>query len=79
MQKIVPEQPVDVARISSSLQALGLRVGTFNWPITLDHFLSLPERPNASYVATYGLEVPVHQAMEGEELELIVNVLKASN
>jgi len=79
MQKIVPEHPVDVARISRGLQTLGLRVGTFNWPMTLDHSLSLPERPNASYVATYGLDVPVHQAMEDNELELIVNVLKASN
>jgi len=77
MQKVVPVQPVDVVKISRSLQALGLRVGAFNWPMTLDRFLSLPERPNASYVATYGLDVPVHQAMESKELQLILNTLKS--
>ena len=79
MQKIVPVQPVDVVKISRRLQALGLRIGTFNWPTTLDRFLSFPERPNAFYVATYGLDVPVHQAMESNEFEIILNVLKTSN
>jgi hypothetical protein len=77
MQKVVPMQPVDVVKISHDLQALGLRVGAFNWPMTLDRFLSFPERPNASYVATYGLDIPVHQAMEGKELQLILNTLKS--
>jgi len=45
--------------------------------MTLDRFLSFPERPNASYVAMYGLDVPVHQAMESKELQLILNTLKS--
>jgi dTDP-4-amino-4,6-dideoxygalactose transaminase len=78
MQKITPVDPVDVATISRSLQTLGFRIGTFNWSITSDRFLCFAERPNAFYVATYGLDVPVHQAMESTELELILNTLKTS-
>jgi dTDP-4-amino-4,6-dideoxygalactose transaminase len=78
-QKIVPVEPIDVRAISQRLQARGLRVGTFNWPMTLDQYLSFPERPNAFYVATYGLDVPVHQAMDNKELELICGTLKASH
>jgi dTDP-4-amino-4,6-dideoxygalactose transaminase len=78
-QRIVPVQPLDVQTISRRLHAHGLRVGTFNWPMTLDRFLSFPERPNAFYAATYGLDVPVHQAMDRKELELIRCTLKAAN
>jgi len=78
MQKVTPAEPVDVSTIASKLQAIGFRVGTFNWPTTSDRFLHFPERPNALYVATYGLDVPVHQAMKKKELEMILNVLKTS-
>jgi dTDP-4-amino-4,6-dideoxygalactose transaminase len=78
MQKIIPIEPVDVMMISSTLQALGFRVGTFNWPMTSDRFLHFPERPNALYMATHGLDVPVHQSMKKNELETIINVLTTS-
>lgn len=79
MQKITPVQSVDVEVISRHLQGCGFRVGTFNWPTTMDRVLSRAERPNAHYVATYGLDVPIHQAMHGKELELILNTLKTSS
>lgn len=79
MQKITPVQSVDVEVISRHLQGCGFRVGTFNWPTTMDTVLSRAERPNAHYVATYGLDVPIHQAMHGKELELILNTLKTSS
>jgi dTDP-4-amino-4,6-dideoxygalactose transaminase len=78
-QKLVPMQPIDVQTISRRLQARGLRVGTFNWPLTLDRVLSFRERSNALYVATYGLDVPVHQAMDRKELELIRGTLETAH
>ncbi len=77
-QKIIPVQPIDVQPISQRLHKRGLRVGTFNWPTTLDRVLSRPERPNALHVATYGLDVPIHQAMDRKELELIRDTLDDS-
>jgi dTDP-4-amino-4,6-dideoxygalactose transaminase len=76
MQKIVPVESVDVDVISRCLQRRGLRVGTFNWPTTMDCVLSLPERPNAYHVATYGLDVPIHQEMNRRELGLIRDALQ---
>jgi dTDP-4-amino-4,6-dideoxygalactose transaminase len=78
-QKLVPVQPIDVQAISRQLLARGLRVGTFNWPVTLDRVLSFRERSNALYVATYGLDVPVHQAMDRKELELIRGTLETAH
>jgi dTDP-4-amino-4,6-dideoxygalactose transaminase len=76
MQKLVPVESVDVQVISRRLQGFGLRVGTFNWPTTMDRVLSRPERPNAHYVATYGLDVPIHQEMNRRELGLIRDALQ---
>ena len=76
MQKIVPVESVDVEVISRRLQGCGLRVGTFNWPTTMDRVLSRAERPNAHYVATYGLDVPIHQEMNRREFELIGDALQ---
>jgi len=76
MQKLVPVESVDVQVISRRLQGCGLRVGTFNWPTTMDRVLSRPERPNAHYVATYGLDVPIHQEMNGRELGIIREALQ---
>jgi dTDP-4-amino-4,6-dideoxygalactose transaminase len=76
MQKVAPVESVDVEVISRRLQAFGLRVGTFNWPTTMDRVLSRAERPNAHYVATYGLDVPIHQEMNRREFELIGDALQ---
>ena len=76
MQKIAPVESVDVEVISRRLQACGLRVGAFNWPTTMDRVLSRVERPNAHYVATYGLDVPIHQEMNRREFELIGDALQ---
>jgi dTDP-4-amino-4,6-dideoxygalactose transaminase len=76
MQKIVPVESIDVDVISRRLQGYGLRVGTFNWPTTMDRVLSRAERPNAHYVATHGLDVPIHQEMDRREFELMRDVLQ---
>jgi dTDP-4-amino-4,6-dideoxygalactose transaminase len=76
MQKIVPVESVDVETISRCLQRRGLRVGTFNWPTTMDRVLFRPERPNAYHVATYGLDVPIHQEMNRREFGLIRDALQ---
>lgn len=76
MQKIVPVESVDVEVISRRLQGCGLRIGPFNWPTTMDQVLSRAERPNAHYVATYGLDVPIHQEMNRREFELIGDTLQ---
>jgi len=78
MQKLVPVGTVDVEVISRRLQGRGLRIGTFNWPTTMDRVLSRPERPNAHYVATYGLDIPIHQEMNRRELGLIRDALQGS-
>lgn len=70
-QKVIPSGPQDARSISRCLQRQGLRVGLFNWPMTLDKYLGLPEKPNASYVARNGLDVPIHQNMTLPELNLI--------
>jgi dTDP-4-amino-4,6-dideoxygalactose transaminase len=75
MQKLVPVESVDVQVISRRLQRCGLRVGTFNWPTTMDRLLSRPERPNAHYVSTYGLDVPIHQEIKRREFGLIRDAL----
>jgi dTDP-4-amino-4,6-dideoxygalactose transaminase len=76
MQKVVPVGSVDVEVISRRLQWCGIRVGPFNWPTTMDRVLSRAERPNAHYVATYGLDVPIHQEMNRREFELIGDTLQ---
>jgi len=76
-QKLIPSASLDVAAISIGLHKLGLRVGPFNWPQTLDHHLSRSERPHASYVASFGLDVPVHQTMHQRQLRVIRDVLSA--
>jgi len=76
MQKIVPVEPLDVDVISRRLQWSGLRVGAFNWPTTMDRVLSRAERPNAYHVATYGLDIPIHQEMNRREFELIGDTLQ---
>ena len=74
-QKMVPTQPTDVQQVAGRVRAHGLRVGTFNWPMTIDQRLSRPERPTALYVAKYGLDVPIHQEMTANELQLISETL----
>ncbi len=70
-QKVIPLRPDKVSQISLSLQRDGLRVGCFNWPVTMDQYLGWPEKPNASHIAKYGLDVPIHQNMTKIELERI--------
>lgn len=74
-QKMIPAQPIDVQKIAARLHGHGLRVGTFKWPTTVDQRLSRPERPTAFYVAKYGLDVPVHQEMTDNDLQLICETL----
>ena len=77
-QKLIPAQPMDTQSVARSLQARGLRVGTFNWPKTIDRYLSRPEPPNARYVAEFGLDVPIHQEMAQGELQIMAQTLSAA-
>jgi dTDP-4-amino-4,6-dideoxygalactose transaminase len=73
--KLVPDKPCDVASVVRPLQAVGLRVGGFNWPTTLDEALSQQQRPNAHYLARYAVDAPIHQEMTEPELRLIASTL----
>lgn len=71
-QKIILGESVDLQKVAFDFQHLGLRIGPFNWPRTLDSFLGYPEKPNASYVAKHGFDVPIHQNMDQRGLNLIL-------
>jgi dTDP-4-amino-4,6-dideoxygalactose transaminase len=73
--KLIPNESLDIHAISVELHKLGLRVGSFNWPQTLDHRLGRSERPHAHYAASFGLDVPVHQSMRPSQLCVIRNRL----
>jgi dTDP-4-amino-4,6-dideoxygalactose transaminase len=77
-QKMIPTQPIDVQKVAGRLLARGLAVGRINWPTTIDQRLSYAERPTALYVAKYGLDVPIHQEMTNNELQLIRETLVAA-
>lgn len=70
-QKVIPFDPEKGALISKYLLRCGFRVGLFNWPITIDKYYGLPEKPNASYISKYSLDIPIHQNMTMHELEII--------
>jgi dTDP-4-amino-4,6-dideoxygalactose transaminase len=74
-QKLVPTHPVDARLVARTLQARGMRVGGFNWPKTIDCYLSRPEPPNARYAAEYGLDVPIHQEVSQDELQMMAGTL----
>jgi len=74
-QKAIPFRLEEVNKISLRLQRRGLRVGPFNWNRTLDQYLGFPEKPNAGYVAKYGLDIPIHQNMTRDELEFVRRVI----
>jgi len=70
-QKVIPKNTRKAKIISHHLQRKGFRVGRFNWRITIDEYLGLPAKPNASFLARYGLDVPIHQNMTKLELDII--------
>ncbi len=72
-QKIILGESVNLHKAALYFQDLGLRIGPFNWPKTIDSFLGYPEKPNAYYVAKHGFDVPIHQNMDQGELNLIVD------
>lgn len=74
-QKVFPDKATDIGRISQRLQSQGLRVGLFNWPITIDGYLGRTEKPNAHYTARHCLDIPIHQNMMPNELEVIRNAV----
>lgn len=73
--KLIPSNPLDVQAAVRPLHTAGLRVGGYNWPQTLDELRSHPVRPHAQYVASYGLDAPIHQEMRASELRLIASTL----
>jgi dTDP-4-amino-4,6-dideoxygalactose transaminase len=74
-QKVVPARPDNIRAIERDLQKRGIRVGIFNWSKTLDEYLGLPGRPNASYVAKHSLDIPIHQNMTASELQFILETV----
>ena len=67
-QKLSLRIPSNADSVSQSLRRQGFRVGRFNWP----HTLQSPEpNPNADYISKHMLDVPVHQAMNENELLVI--------
>lgn len=70
-QKFIADDRAQAERISRHLQRGGLRVGRFNWPTTIDQYVGLPPRANATHLARCGLDIPVHQNMTTSELDMI--------
>jgi dTDP-4-amino-4,6-dideoxygalactose transaminase len=70
-QKVILRNPREAKRMAASLQRRGLRVGNFNWPVTMEKIMGLPEKPFTGFAAKYGLDVPVHQNMTAPELDFI--------
>ena len=59
-------------KTTARLQKLGYRVGNFNWPslIDLSH-----EYPNAKITSQLWLDVPIHQNLTVDDLNIITNCL----
>lgn len=74
-QKLMPIKPMDTRSVALKLQREGLRVGSFNWGRTIDTYLGRQAKPNSAYIARFGLDVPVHQNMNEDELKFIVDTL----
>lgn len=77
-QKILPSNPRQSKSISNKLRRMGIRVGNYNWSVTIDKMLGLKEPPNAAYVANYSLEIPIHQNMREHDLDLIKKEISES-
>ncbi len=73
-QKIVPCDITKVRTISQKLARQGLRVGLFNWPQTVDDYLGKTGPENSSYIAQYALDIPIHQYMQQDELDMILTL-----
>ena len=78
-QKMVPDAPVNIEALSNRLRARGLFVGPLNWAYTLDSAVDLPEGVNAAYVAKYGLDVPIHQRIQQEDMQFMADALFAAS
>jgi dTDP-4-amino-4,6-dideoxygalactose transaminase len=72
--KVVPRTPESAN--ASCLCRRGLRVGGFNWPDTIEHYLGGECQGNAGYLSRYALDVPIHQEMTADELNLIAGMLQ---
>jgi dTDP-4-amino-4,6-dideoxygalactose transaminase len=60
--------------LSRALQKRGVRAGNFNWPSLLEGQGS-QSCLNASQVAKFWIDIPIHQRINLEEIESIVSVL----
>ncbi|MCG8610517.1 MAG: DegT/DnrJ/EryC1/StrS family aminotransferase [Pseudomonadales bacterium] len=78
-QKALPVSTWDVKALSKSLKRRGLRVGAFNWPTIISDSLPELQRPNATFAATHGLDLPVHGNMTDMETTDIINTLRLSD
>lgn len=76
-QKILIANPEKGREESQKLQSSGLRVGNFNWPITINKYMGFEESPNSLFMAQYGIDVPIHQNMTEEDFEVISDVINA--
>ncbi len=73
-QKILPNRLNSGTLISKNLKNKGLRVGNYNWKKLIGVNGGL--FPNADKVANFGIDIPIHQNMGKENLELIVNTIR---
>jgi dTDP-4-amino-4,6-dideoxygalactose transaminase len=62
--------------MSHAFQRVGIRIGRFNWPETIDELSGMKPRENAYHVAKNWLDVPVHQNMPEEDVSLICEILR---
>lgn len=75
-QKIIPLNYNKAKLISNKISRLGIRVGNYNWSVTINRLLGFKTiLPNSDFVAKYGIEIPIHQNMKKVELELINKII----
>lgn len=60
------------AEISDTLNFYNIRVGNFNWPSTL---VNTPDFPNSKYLSGNGIDIPIHQNLTKEHINLIRTVI----
>ena len=74
-QKLVPQTAMDTGGIQGRLRRQGYRVGSFNWPQTIEGLLGFPEPANSGFLARCGLDIPVHQNLTSSDLSNMRRIL----
>ncbi len=74
-QKVNVSSPSKLRSISRTLQKKGIRAGNFNWPKLMDGE-NAQSKPNADLIASCWMDVPIHQNMGGDDLQVIVSTIK---